>query len=67
MEKRSGDISLLHVVEVFGEGGGALGAHGDVVRQPHLLDLRDRHVHSLAEPREDGTQKRCLFFFRSHA
>jgi hypothetical protein len=43
----------LHVVQAFGEGGGALGAHGDVVRQPHLLDLRHRHVHSLAERRED--------------
>lgn len=41
-------LACLHAVQVLGsEGGSALRAHGHVVRQPHLFDLRDGDVHAL--------------------
>lgn len=48
MRRTTEQLACLHAVQVLGgEGGSALRAHGHVVRQPHLFDLRDGDVHAL--------------------
>ena len=58
--------AYLHVVEILGEGGRALRAHRHVVRQPHLLNLRDSHLHGLSRREKKNVSGKKDFSFRDH-